>query len=177
MDFFEKLVARMQRKEDLVKDTSYMEWLYEFTKTFPSFRDTQWLYEKDDRISSDDQKQIEILQDFFTAIQIYHTKNLLESNGSEHQCWYNIKYNNDYFAIGILIGQGATNFVTRYESYEELRNEKFIEFKDIMEDKVALGFEQRKAGLQQLSEFLTKLYDMGIPKAAVEEVFKKSLIS
>ena len=79
-----------------------------------------------------------------------------------------------YFAIGIRVGQGASNFVTRYKNFKEMDGEPFIEFEYILENKEAPGLEQKKYVLQSLQNTANLLRDLGVLKSEVDNVIKKA---
>lgn len=176
VDIFTRLIERAENQIRLVGSTEYMEWLYEFTKTHTKFSDTDWMYETQPSLSEQDAKQVGLLTDFFTAIDYYHTRNLLNANTERYQVWYNIRYKDAYFAIGVCVGQGAYNFVTRYESYDKMLPESFIDFDYILQNKQAPGFIEKKKKLKQIQELAIQLKNLGTPSGAIEiiisEVFK-----
>lgn len=175
--FWERFNESLENQKRLIASTEYFDWLYEFTNKHRKFTDTDWLYKKDKSMSETDYSQVDILTDFFTAVDQYHRRNLLAANTEGYAAWYNIKYKDAYFAIGIRVGQGAQNFVTRYKRYEDMLPEPFIEFEYIMENRTAPGLDEKQEKLQQLQEIAIQLDNIGTPKEAVEKVingvFKK----
>ena len=171
--FWERFNESLENQKRLVSNVEYIEWLYEFTKKHPNFTDTDWLYDRIS-ISESDYGQVEILTDFFTAVDSYHQKNLLQANAQGYATWYNIKYKDKYFAIGIRVGQGASNFVTVYADFEEMGGEPFIEFEYIMENKEAPKLLEKKQALQRLEEVAKLLHNLQVPKCEVEKVINKA---
>lgn len=171
--FWEKVKESIEIQKRLVTSTDYVEWLFDFTKKHPNFTDSDWLYNEDPEMSENDYSQVRFLTDFFTAIYQYHTRNLLKANGEGHTEWYNIKYKDAYFAIGIRVGQGAENFVKRYESYDAMAPESFIEFKDIMTNKEDAGLAEKNEALQKLQNEVSHVYGLGVPKAVVDNIIKQ----
>ena len=172
--FWERFNEQQANQKRLLSSTQYFDWLYDFTKNHPRFTDTDWLYEKDPGMTERDYAQLALLTDFFTAVDRYHDKNLLQANAQGYAAWYNIKYKDAYFAIGIRVGQGASNFVTRYENPEEMEGEPFIEFEDILENKEASGFAEKNKALQSLQDIANLLRDLKVPKEAVDKVIKQA---
>jgi hypothetical protein len=171
--FWERFNESLENQKRLIASTEYFDWLYEFTKKHRQFSDIDWLYDRVS-ISEDDYSQLELLTDFFTAVDRYHRDNLLETNAQGYAAWYNIKYKDVYFAIGIRVGQGASNFVTRYKNFKEMAGEPFIEFEYILKNKEAPGLVQKKATLQSLQDTANLLRDLGVPKSAVDDVIQKA---
>lgn len=171
------LFKKKERQKSLTLNSNYIEWLYEFTKEHPKFSDTDWLYEKEPSMSENDYEKIYLLTDFFTAIDRYYVRNLLDVNREGYAIWYNIKYKEVYFSIGVCEGQGAFGFVTRYESLDEMLPETFIEFDDILHDKPALDFEQKQAKLQELEKLMTELKVMNTPQDRIQDVLDKTFES
>ncbi len=172
--FWERFNASLENQKRLIASTDYFDWLYEFTKKHPKFTDTSWQYTKDESMSATDHSQVELLTDFFTAIDQYHRKNLLKVNMEGYACWYNVKYKDTYFAIGMIVGQGATSFVTRHENYEAMEGEVFIDFEYILGQQAAPGLVKKQQILQRVQADSDKLRDLGTPKSAVLEVIEKS---
>lgn len=172
--FWERFNESFENQKRLISSIEYFEWLYEFTKKYPRFTDTSWLYKKDPTMSVHDYTQVDLLTDFFTAIDGYHTRNLLKANTEDHAAWYNIKYKDAYFAIGIRVGQGAENFVTRYERYEAMLPKSFIEFEDVMKGKQHPGFAEKNEALQRLQAEANLLRNLGVPREIVENAIKQA---
>lgn len=171
--FWERFSESLENQKRLIASTEYFDWLYEFAKKHRKFTDTDWLYKKDPNMSEHDYSQVGLLTDFFTAVDQYHTRNLVVANTEGYAAWYNIKYKDAYFAIGICVGQGAYNFVTRYEKYESMVPEPFIEFEYILENKDAPGLSEKREALQRLQAEANLLCNLGTPKGAVENVIKQ----
>ena len=170
--FWERFNESLENQKRLISSTEYFDWLYEFTKKHRQFSDTDWLYDRIS-ISEYDYNQVELLTDFFTGVDGYHRNNLLEANTQGYAAWYNIKYKDAYFAIGIRVGQGASNFVTRYKNFKEMDGEPFIEFEYILENKKAPKLSEKKQALQSLREVVNLLHGLGVPKSEVERVIKE----
>lgn len=171
--FWERFNESLENQKRLIQSTEYVDWLYEFTKRHRQFSDIDWLYDRVS-ISEDDYSQVKLLTDFFTGLDLYHRNNLLESNSQGYAAWYNIKYKDVYFAIGIRVGQGASNFVTRYKNFKEMDGEPFIEFEYILENKESPNLSEKKATLQTLQDTANLLCSLGVPKSTVDEVIKKA---
>lgn len=170
--FWERFNKSLENQKRLVESTDYFDWLYEFTKKHQKFTDTDWLYDSDS-ICESDYSQVELLTDFFTAVDQYHRRNLLEANAEGYAAWYNIKYKDAYFAIGIRVGQGAQNFVTRYKQYKEMLPEPFIEFEDILENKKHPGLAEKNEALLKLQAEANLLRNLGVPREIIENTIKQ----
>jgi len=125
-------------------------------------------------MSEDDYSQVDMLTDFFTAIDDYHRENLLEANSEGNAAWYNIKYKDTYFAIGIRVGQGSESFVTRYKNDKDMDGEPFIEFADIMQNSVAAGFVEKQRALERVETAVKNARALCVPKEAIEKVIKQA---
>lgn len=172
--FWERFNEHLDNQKRLLTSTEYFDWLYDFTKKTPRFTDTDWLYEKEPGMTERDCAQVALLTDFFTAVNRYHDKNLLQANTEGCAAWYNIKYKDAYFAVGIRVGQGAENFVTRYANCKEMGDEAFIRFEDILENKEASGLAEKNKALQSLQDIANLLRDLKVPKEAVDKVIKQA---
>ena len=171
--FWERVNESSENQKRLVANTEYFDWLYEFTKSHRKFFDTDWLYDRVS-ISENDYSQVERLTDFFTAIDRYHRDNLLEPNIDGYEWWYNIKYKDAYFAINVMVGQGATNFAIRYDSYEGVVHEPFIDFEYILQGKPVPELEQKQSKLQDFANIVREMKEMGIPLSVIVERVTKT---
>lgn len=169
----ERLIQSYENQSRIVENSEYFDWLYEFTQTYPKFSDTDWLYSGLNKLSPQDVRNINLLEDLFSAIDRYHDRNLLKANTSDYTAWYNIKYKDAYFAIGICVGQGAYNFATRYKSIDDMLPETYIEFEYILEDKPAPGFKEKQGMLEQFEQLVIDMKKLNIPEANLEEIVKK----
>lgn len=172
--FWKRFNESLDNQKRLISSTEYLDWLYEFTIRYPNFTDTDWLYINDPNMSENDHRQVKLLTDFFTAIDQYHSDNLLEGNTEAYATWYYIKYKDVYFAIGIRVGQGAENFVTRYENYEVMVPKHFVEFEAIMQNKQDDKLAEKNEALQKLENEIKHLCSLGIPKSAIDQVIKQA---
>lgn len=97
----------------------------------------------------------------------------MKANAEGCAAWYNIKYKDAYFAIGVRVGQGAENFVTRYKQYEEMLPEPFIEFEDILENKNHPALEEKNEVLLRLQGEIILLKNLGVPREIIEKTVKQ----
>ena len=172
-DIVERLIEKVKLQKRLTDNNEYMDWLYEFTKKYECFTTTQWEYEKEDVLSCEDQEKVNMLSDFYFALEKYHSDNLIKPCLEPYTAWYNIAYKEVYFEIGIVCGQGSYGFACR-------RQEKpvyFTNFEDIVNKKVDSKLENKKAKLEGLRKFISECITLEIPIEniiqTVEEITKK----
>ena len=169
-DILKKITENIELKKRLVADNQYIEWLYNFTKRHSCFSDTRWDYEDPRTISDEDYEKVNMLDKFFGAIEDYYSKNLLPANGvGLHERWYTIKYKDVYFDIGVCIGQGAYNYVERYED----KPERYIEFEKIVADETHEQVEIKKEKLLRLEQILEEIKELDIPYSVVMDRLNK----
>ena len=78
--------------------------------------------------------------------------------------FYKIRFNNIGFEIGVLVGQGTVFFCNRVE----IDNEKdFIDYNDIINNKMSENTLLIKNKLNELSDLVVSLYDSGVPLEAI----------
>ena len=87
------------------------------------------------KISKEDIDRANNLGLFFEGIREYAGKNYIYPIMYEYQSYYSVKdnINEVYYKIGVIEGQGGSFFCERVEDTSEL---DFIDFNDIMDDKV-----------------------------------------
>ena len=161
--------ANKQRKE-LISNTDYMEWLYNFTRVYPNFVDTQWDYEVPEEMSSDDCEKVKLLTHFFTAIEEYSTLNLIASNGTERDFSYVMKYKDKYFEIGVCIGQGAFNYVVTSEKAET----EYILFENIMNNSKDANLDVKLDKLEKIKLLTEELKALSTPEDAIVKTIKNT---
>ena len=121
------LLEREEKKTHMGTDLEYINWLSEFTKNHPYFDDySDSEYELTDT-NSDDLNNIKDINLFFATIDKYVADNNGNILRDGNTIYYLIKYNENYFKIGYLHGQGGMFFAGRTDI-----NEQAIDFNDIM---------------------------------------------
>lgn len=165
-DYIEKQKVRSEKIKDMISDTSYIDWLNQFTQDKEGFSDDQWLYFPE-KISSVDRENVEMLNLFYEGINRYAEQNHIYPKPCHFGNFYRVKLNDFGFEIGILVGQGTISFFNRVP----LENEKeFIDFNDIMSEKKQDKVEQINAILDSLSNTVIMAYENGVP---IESIINK----
>ena len=165
-DLAEKFRIEKEIKKQLSGKYDYIEWLYNFTKTFSYFSDIDWLYQIPRAVTDEDYKNVKMLTLFFEVVSEYFQDNLLPANGTTNNAWYTIKYKDVYLDIGVCVGQGAYNYV---ESHEEKPN-RYVEFEKILANKSDSALKIKQERLLTLEHLLLEMYNLNIPRS---EVIKK----
>ena len=136
----ESLMETERKQNELTINNKYITWLDKFTQEHPSFSDEDWLYHPDE-ISEQDLKNVEILPYMYGVIMEYAEKHNIEANPCCFGNYYNIKYNNIGYEIGVMHGQGAINFCKRVSLDEEINEDRFIDFEDIINEQNKISSE------------------------------------
>ncbi len=106
-----------------------MVWLEQFTKTYPNFNDSTWLY-CPEKISEEDYDNVTKLSSLFEALERYAGANYISAGKSEFGAFYTIAFNNAAYKIGVAVGQGTIFYC------ERLKNSlQAISFDDISQNK------------------------------------------
>lgn len=156
----------IERQKKLVADTAYMEWLYEYTEGCPEFNTLNLEYKK----GCEHYDQLILLNDLFAAIDSYHRKNLLRAGQAGYEIWYNIKYKDAYFVIGVCVGQGAFNFVERVmEGLDGV--DEYTDFSQIMAGKQDDNYAMKCEKLRELEAFMKELKELKMPAGEIQNVF------
>lgn len=158
------------RTKELVSDTKYIKWLEEFTSKHPFFYDDSWLY-CPSKLSDDDRKNVEILSLFFRAIDRYAKDNYIALGYVEFGSFYNIKYNNVGYCIGLVVGQGASSYCDRFDISDD---DYLIDFNDIMNNKKQVWVDDYNNKLNDLSNLIKSLYDDGLSAQFIECAIKSA---
>lgn len=173
----EKWIREKREKDAKLKSLfssyDYMNWLNSFTANTKGFSDEDYLYFPE-KISKEDLDKVNTLGLFFEGIREYADKNYIYPTIYEYQSFYGIKDNaNDaYYKIGVIEGQGGSFFCERIEYTSE---QPFIDFNDIMDDKVRDNVKKIEANLDNMSNLVLSLYNKGVPLEAIKDTFDKTI--
>jgi len=158
-DYINKQKEESKKIKEMISNTSYIDWLNQFTKDKKSFCDDQWLYFPE-KISSTDRENVEKLNLFYEGINIYAKQNHIYPTLCNFGNFYRVNLNDFGFEIGTLIGQETIFFFNKVS----LKNNKnFIDFNDIMSEKKQDNVDQINAILDSLSNIVIKAYENGVP--------------
>ncbi len=150
-----------------------MNWLNRFTADTKGFSDEEYLYFPE-KISKDDLDKVNNLGLFFEGIEKYADKNYIYPTMYEYQSFYGVKdnVNEVYYKIGVIEGQGGSFFCERIEYTSE---QPFIDFNDIMNDKVRDNVKEIGTDLDNMSNLVLSLYNKGVPLEAIKETLDKTI--
>ena len=159
--------------ESLFSSYDYMNWLNKFTASNKGFSLEDFLYFPE-KISKEDLDKVNNLGLFFEGIMEYADNNYIYPSIYEYQSFYGIKdsVNEVYYKIGVIEGQGGSFFCDRVEPTSEL---DFIDFNDIMNNKVGENVEEIENGLDNMSSLVISLYEKGVPIEAIKDTFDKTV--
>ena len=116
---------------EIFSDTSFMDWLDEFSSKHPTFLDIDWLYTRDKEITKEDYANIKKLQFLYLGIDDYAYENNIRTTKDAMGEYYKLKYNASGFEIGASSDQEMSFFCSRSNQVDET----FIDFFDILERK------------------------------------------
>ena len=164
---------RDAKLKSIFSSYDYMTWLNSFTANTKGFSDEEYLYFPE-KISKEDLDKVNNLGLFFEGIEKYADKNYIYPTIYEYQSYYSVKDNvNDaYYKIGVIEGQGGSFFCERVEDTSKL---DFIDFNDIMNDKIRENVEEIEANLDNMSNLVLSLYNKGVPLEAIKDTFDKTI--
>lgn len=159
--------------ESLFSSYDYMNWLNKFTASNKGFSLEDFLYFPE-KISKEDLDKVNNLGLFFEGIMEYADNNYIYPSIYEYQSFYGIKdsVNEVYYKIGVIEGQGGSFFCDRVEPTSELN---FIDFNDIINDKVRDNVEEIENSLDNMSNLIISLYEKGVSIEAIKETFDKTI--
>ena len=164
--YLEKLEKGILREKEIISNTDYIVWLEKFTSEHPYFMGGDWLYQSN-KISKEDYQHVLELTHLYMGIDKYANKNYLYPTLESYTSCYLIKFNETYFEIGIFYGQGTSAFCNRIKEVE--KDEKFIDFNDVINNKEQASNKEIKKKLEMLSNFIETLTSENIPLEAIFE--------
>lgn len=152
---------------NIIKNNDYINWLEEFIANNKSFSDSHLLGYPDDTTMFEE-KNISKLTNFYDVIEMYAEKNYIYPSKDDIGKHYNIKYNNIGYEIGTanVLG-GSVHWVRKHELSTD-KQDDFIDFKDIQENKITKEARNTKKYLTNLETFLNLLVE-DVPVEAIEK--------
>lgn len=125
-----KLIERENQVRSIISNPDYVNWIDTFTKTLGcGFNDDEWLYYDSDEVSKEDLDKAFKISLLFDGIMGYADDNGIEGISIEEGVYYNVRYNDFMFKIGVAVGQGGYCFCGRIDDGEGI---EFIDFNDVM---------------------------------------------
>ena len=170
-DYVEGLKVSEAKRKEMFSNTEYLKWLECFTIEHQDFSDDDWLYFPE-KISQEDNQKVKNLHLFYEGIELYGKKNYIYPTECDFGGYYNIKFDNIGYEIGMLVGQGTLFFCKRTPLNKDL---EYIDFKDIMNDKKKDGVDVITKQLNDLSNKILELHKKGIPLTAIIETLDTTL--
>ena len=151
--------------KEMFSDSSYVDWLLNFTLKYSKFKDTEWMYYPDN-ISPEDYKRVNEMDLFYYGIKKYADENHRYPTATGSGIFYRIKYNEVGFTIGIVGGLNVEYICSR----EELDPEKnYIDLSYIINNKKCEDVDFIEKQLSVFSNVIVALRASGVP---IESMFK-----
>lgn len=150
----------------------YILWIENFTVTHSYFSDYEWPYTQKN-ISLSDKIKVENLGILYHKIQKYAQKNFIYPKKQYRTEYYAIKYNGVGYKIGIIDEQSPTTYFC--ERVKINQKEKFIDFKDISQNKNQHNIELINEQLQNLSRLIHQMVEEDVPLEAISKTTRKTL--
>ena len=169
----QELSTEQEKAKELVSNTAYILWLENFTKVYPKFTDD--LHEHyPDELTADDCQKISDLYLFFKGIDDYASKNLISSQTEELSFpneYYVIVYNNIYYQIGIVSGQGTFAYCDRIKN----PSTQVLDFNDVINNKQAKNFAVISKKIENLTQIVESLNYLNVPTDVIINTVEKAL--
>lgn len=150
--------------QEMISDSSYIEWLVNFTVQNPKFKDTEWMYFPE-KITTEDYKKVNDLDLLYFVINKYAVENHRYPISTASGKFYRIKYDDVGFIIGITSGLNVEYICSRVEIDKE---RDYIDFNNIIIGKKEDNVEYIEKQLQSLSNIIVSLHASGVPIESIE---------
>ncbi len=170
-NYIEEKKVKNEKINSLMSNTSYLDWLSNFTKDKNRFCDNDWLYFPE-RINDTDKENVGNLSLFYLGIKKYANENYIYPIPCKFGNYYKIILNEVGFEIGILIGQGTVFFCKKVSIDNE---QEFIDFNDIMVGNKQERVDQINASLEALSNMVLTTYESGVPIESIVETLENTI--
>ena len=126
-ELFNEIMKRRETIKELLSSDEYVNWLNEFTNEIDGFSDCDWNYFPTE-ISPENLAKVKLLILFFDGISDYADDNGIDIETHSWDAFYNLKYNDFKFRVGVCVGQGGFSFCDRINDDRC----EFIDFNDVM---------------------------------------------
>jgi len=157
----------------IFSNNNYINWLESFTVEHQSFSDDDWLY-CPEIISQEDRENVTNLRLFYEGIERYAKDNYIYPPECDYGGYYNIKFENCGYEIGMLEGQGTIVFFCNRKEFN--KDLEYIEFEDIASNKKRNTTDIIAQQLEDLSNAVLELYKNGVPLDALVETLDTTLL-
>ena len=133
VNWIEEYNKREEKIKSIVSSDEYVKWLKKFMLNKHKFINDDLSYYSN-RINDEDRIKIDMLPEFFDGIDYYASDKDLYPSSCECGIYYNIKYNDFCFKIGVIVSQENNTFCER-TLYNNQKN--YIDFNDIIDNSKA----------------------------------------
>jgi hypothetical protein len=129
IDWITEYIKSEERIKNIVSSDEYVKWIKKFMSNKSKIFDDDYSYYSN-RVNNEDKEKLDFLSAFFDGIDHYASDRDIYPCTCESGVYYDVKYKDFFFKIGILIGQGSCCFCER-----SLFNNKkeYIDFEDIID--------------------------------------------
>lgn len=133
-NFIDKMKKEAKIKKEIVNDDKYFSWLAGFVgKNGDKVCDDGWQYYPEE-ITNEDKENLWKLHILYEVLSDYACKHEIEINSSSN--FYGnsvfVKYNDNNYEIGYLVGQGSFFYCKKTKNDDQLKN--IVNFNDILNE-------------------------------------------
>jgi len=159
--FVEEEYKKKIEKEEIFSNFDYINWLCKILESNSVLTENDWLYFMD-KFTDDDKIYFERFNLFFEGIKEFAENNYIYPTMGNLDVYYVLKYNDNFFKIGVTFGQGASYYCEQTDMCNY-----HIDFVDIIEKKSLYKTVLIKEKLNRLSNAIQNLIELGVPIDAI----------
>lgn len=148
-------------KEEFVLNIDYMSWLEKFMMDKTYFC-TTWAYSS--LCLEEDSINVNRFSFLYRIIDNYAKENLYYSKKNNRSVFYSIKYNDNVYEVGVVLGPGTYFFCNKVDTKTD-----YIDFSDIINNVKRDNLEFIKNKLYDLYLLICSLDSKNIPLEAISE--------
>lgn len=126
-------IIKHKKINKILSNDSYLIWLKEFTDKYPRFCENSFYLSN--KISDSDKIKVHEIKTLFLAIKRYAKNRKIESSDDNNINYYNLKFDNMGYQIGVFYDHGIVFCCNKVKIDEP---QKFINFNDIVNTNKAL---------------------------------------
>lgn len=141
-EYIKNEIEKNEKRKQILSNDEYMLWLDNFTQIHRSFCDDYW-QEKSGAITEEDSKNVKKLYILFETVKSYAHDNFIEPTMFSLGEYYNVKFKDDIYQIGVMVWEGTLYFCDRLKecdktiiNFEEVKNNWKIQDINVIKDKL-----------------------------------------
>lgn len=156
-----------EKINELMATPSYIEWVIEFTKERNGFTN-----KPDSTLKKKDKNMTQLLPLFYQGVEQYADSNYIGPILCEFGNYYNLKFNDHAFKLGVIPGENLTFFCIKVDIDKEI---EAIDFNSILNNKKTSWAHFIDYSLADLTDSIVVAYQDGVPIGEIKRAVNETI--